>query len=318
MSHCLASAEAIVPVIRCKGTNYWGNRQRKGKLFLSTGLFFSENTRVSSKIVLVFFLQRTKKMREKLAVWGNLCTFVAKLPVMISTKNIKVVAFDADDTLWDCQGHFEVVMEQLYDELVPWTDRETAALELFATERKNMRLLGFGVKAFTLSILETAMRVSRNGLSSDVISRLLQACYTLLEFPCTPLPGVEETLQWLKAKTPYRLVVFTKGELLDQQHKMERSGLDRYFGHTEITSDKGEAEFRQLCLKLGVEPREMLMVGNSLKSDIAPALAVGCQAVYVPFHVTWQLEHADDIDHPHMEQIAHFAELKKIFCRNHS
>ena len=102
---------------------------------------------------------------------------------MISTKNIKVVAFDADDTLWDCQGHFEVVMEQLYDELVPWTDRETAALELFATERKNMRLLGFGVKAFTLSILETAMRVSRNGLSSDVISRLLQACYTLLEFP---------------------------------------------------------------------------------------------------------------------------------------
>ena len=237
---------------------------------------------------------------------------------MISVKDIKVVAFDADDTLWDCQGHFEVVMQQLYDELVPWTDRETAALELFATERKNMRLLGFGVKAFTLSILETAMRVSHNEMKAATISRLLQACYTLLEFPCTPLPGVEETLQWLKAETPYRLVVFTKGELLDQQHKMERCGLERYFGHTEITSDKGEREFRQLCLKMGVEPHEMLMVGNSLKSDIAPALAVGCQAVYVPFHVTWQLEHAENIDHPHLEQIDHFAELKKIVCRNPS
>jgi putative hydrolase of the HAD superfamily len=226
------------------------------------------------------------------------------------TKRIEVVAFDADDTLWDCQGHFERVMQRLYDELVPWTDRETATLELFATERKNMRLLGFGVKAFTLSILETAMRVSHNEMPACTIDELLHLCYTLLEFPCTPLPEVEETLLWLKEHTRCRLVVFTKGELLDQQHKLERSGLQHFFCHTEITSDKGEDEFRMLCRKLAVKPERMLMVGNSLKSDIAPALAIGCQAVYIPFHVTWQLEHAERMEHPQMAQIEHFAQLK--------
>ena len=230
----------------------------------------------------------------------------------MNTDSLKVIAFDADDTLWDCQGHFERVMQRLYDELVPWTDRETSALELFATERKNMRLLGYGVKAFTLSILETAMRVSQCAMPAQTLSQLLQDCYTLMEFPCTPLPGVEHTLQWLRQHTPYRLVVFTKGELLDQQHKLQRSGLEHYFDHTEITSDKGEAEFRQLCSRLGVKPAELLMVGNSLKSDIAPALAVGCPAVYIPFHVTWQLEHAEDIHHPQMAQIEHFSELKEL------
>ena len=176
-------------------------------------------------------------------------------------------------------------------------------------------IIGFGVKAFTLSILETAMRVSRNEMPAATISSLLQECYTLLEFPCTPLPDVEETLQWLKDCTGYRLVVFTKGELLDQEHKLQRSGLQGFFSHTEITSDKGQEEFRQLCAKLHVEPREMLMVGNSLKSDIAPALAIGCRAVYVPFHVTWQLEHADDFSHPRMTQIEHFAQLKDFLTK---
>jgi putative hydrolase of the HAD superfamily len=226
---------------------------------------------------------------------------------------IKVVAFDADDTLWDCQGHFEVVMQHLYDELVPWVDRETAALELFATERKNMRLLGYGVKAFTLSMLETAMRVSRNEMPAEVISDILQRCYTLLEFPCTPLPEVEETLTALRTQWPgKRLVVFTKGELLDQQHKLERSGLTHFFDDVEITSDKGEKEFSELCRKQHVSPQEMLMVGNSLKSDIAPALAIGCQAVYIPFHVTWQLEHAEHFQHPQMVQIEHFSELLHV------
>ena len=104
-------------------------------------------------------------------------------------------------------------------------------------------------------------------------------------------------------------MVFTKGELLDQEHKLERSGLAPYFQHVEITSDKGEREFRNLCGRLGVTPQELLMVGNSLKSDIAPALAIGCQAVYIPFHVTWQLEHTDHFEHPRMAQIDHFGQL---------
>ena len=141
----------------------------------------------------------------------------------MNTDKIKVIAFDADDTLWDCQGHFEVVMQRLYDELTPWTDRETATQELFATERKNMRLLGYGVKAFTLSMLETAMRVSRYEMPAATINSILTQCYSLLEFPCTPLPEVESTLQAL-SKEGWRMVVFTKGELLDQEHKLQRSG----------------------------------------------------------------------------------------------
>ena len=116
----------------------------------------------------------------------------------MKNKHIKVIAFDADDTLWDCQGHFEKVMQYLYDELTPWVDRETAAMELFATERKNMYLLGYGVKAFTLSMLETAMRVSRHEMPAATINDILQRCYGLLQFPCPPLPEVEETLKALR------------------------------------------------------------------------------------------------------------------------
>ncbi len=231
----------------------------------------------------------------------------------MNTDKIKVIAFDADDTLWDCQGHFEVVMQRLYDELTPWTDRETATQELFATERKNMRLLGYGVKAFTLSMLETAMRGSRYEMPAATINSILTQCYSLLEFPCTPLPEVESTLQAL-SKEGWRMVVFTKGELLDQEHKLQRSGLGRYFSHVEITSDKGESEFLMLCRKLDIKPEELLMVGNSLKSDIAPALAIGALGVYIPFHVTWQLEHHDHFEHERMVQIDTFGQLINILA----
>jgi len=232
-----------------------------------------------------------------------------------NTADIRIIAFDADDTLWDCQGHFEHVMQQLYTELEPWVDRDTAARELFATERKNMPLLGFGTKAFTLSMLETAMRVSRYEMSARTISHIQQLCYTLNEFPCPPLPGVYQTLAALRRRVDAHsspitsLVCFTKGELLDQQHKLERSGLAAFFDAVEIVSDKGEKEFLALCHKLGIAPHELLMVGNSLKSDIAPALAVGASAVYIPFHVTWELEHTDHFEHPRMVQIERFDEL---------
>lgn len=231
---------------------------------------------------------------------------------MIHKGKVRVIAFDADDTLWDCQGHFERVMQHLYELLLPWTgSREASARELFATERKNMPLLGFGTKAFTLSVLETAMRTSHGELPMSQLAALQQECYGLLELPATPLPEVRETLEALQ-HSPYRLVAFTKGELLDQEHKLERSGLLPCFSHVEITSDKGEREFRALCSKLSVDPGELLMVGNSLKSDIAPALAVGAQAVYIPFSVTWELEFHDNFEHERMVQIAHFGELREM------
>jgi putative hydrolase of the HAD superfamily len=226
-------------------------------------------------------------------------------------QNIQIIAFDADDTLWDCQGHFEQVMQQLYTMLEPWVDRKTAANELFATERKNMSRLGYGTKAFSLSMLETAMRVSRYEMTARQLSELQQLCYTLLELPATPLPEVEETLSKLHERGQ-RMVVFTKGELLDQEHKLQRSGLMRFFEHAEITSDKRQPEFLALCRKLDILPRQLVMVGNSLRSDIAPALAIGARGVYIPFHVTWELEQHDDFEHPRMKRISHFSELLRI------
>ena len=232
----------------------------------------------------------------------------------METDQIKIVAFDADDTLWDCQGHFDKVMQQLYTELEPWVDRETAAQELFATERKNMPLLGFGAKAFTLSMLETAMRVSHYEMTAEKISEIQQRCYRLLQFPCTPLPEVSETIAALRYRRPdLRLICFTKGELLDQEHKLQRSGLAPLFDDVEITSDKGEKEFRELCHKLSIAPEEMLMVGNSMKSDIAPALTVGCSAVYIPFHITWELETAETVESDRLVRIEHFSELLTLF-----
>ena len=229
-------------------------------------------------------------------------------------ENIRAIVFDADDTLWDCQSHFEEVENMLYDIIMPYCIDPKR--ELFITESSNMEDLGYGCKAFTISIIETALRICGNDLSATQLSELLKACKHLLHLPATPLPGVEETLATLKTQnSKLTLVCFTKGELQDQENKLRRSGLAKYFDHVEITSDKTEREFLQLCRHLGIEPHEMMMVGNSLKSDIAPAIAIGAQAVHIPFHVTWQLEVHEDFEHPRMVKIDHIRELLNIFSQ---
>ena len=222
----------------------------------------------------------------------------------------KVIAFDADDTLWDCQSHFEEVENHLYSLIAPYC--ENPKLELFDTESGNMADLGYGAKAFTISIIETAMRVAGNDLTITALSDLLKDCKRLLHLPATPLPEVEETLRALRGKMDEdrcKMVVFTKGELQDQENKLKRSGLLKYFDDVEITSDKSQAEFLALCEHQQIHPSELLMIGNSLKSDIAPALAIGASAIHIPFHVTWQLEHVEDFDHERMVKIEHFSEI---------
>ena len=237
---------------------------------------------------------------------------------------IKVIAFDADDTLWDCQGYFEEVEKHLYSLIRPYC--EDPKQELFITESGNMEDLGYGCKAFTISILETAMRVAGNDLSITALSDLLKDCKRLLHLPATPLPGVESTLKVLRTRVDEsqesgsklytlnstlstKLVCFTKGELQDQENKLKRSGLLKYFDDVEITSDKTQREFLALCEHQGIHPSQLLMIGNSLKSDIAPALAIGAWAIHIPFHVTWQLEHFEDIDHERLIKIEHFSEI---------
>lgn len=228
----------------------------------------------------------------------------------------KVIAFDADDTLWDCQSHFEEVEEHLYSLIGPYC--EDPKHELFLTESGNMADLGYGCKAFTISIIETALRIAGNDISATQLSELLSHSKSLLHLPATPLPEVEKTLQTLRNRfdensgmSP-KMVVFTKGELQDQENKLKRSGLLKYFDDVEITSDKTQLEFRALCEHQHIHPSELLMIGNSLKSDIAPALAIGAWAIHIPFHVTWQLEHFEDIDHERLTKITHFSELLQL------
>jgi putative hydrolase of the HAD superfamily len=241
---------------------------------------------------------------------------------MMITEKIKVIAFDADDTLWDCQGYFEEVENHLYTLIAPYC--ENPKQELFKTESGNMADLGYGCKAFTISILETAMRIAGNDLSVTQLDELLQDCKRLLHLPATPLPGVEETLEELRERiheshlsplpsnlSSLKLVCFTKGELQDQENKLKRSGLLRYFDDVEITSDKTQREFLALCEHQGIHPSELLMIGNSLKSDCAAALAIGAWAIHIPFHVTWQLEHFEDIDHERLLKIEKFSDILK-------
>ena len=224
-------------------------------------------------------------------------------------KDIKVIAFDADDTLWDCQSWFDQVERQCCRLLRPWATAREVSEGLFATERHNLPLTGYGTKAFTLSLIENAVRVSRRQLTGDIVMQLLDLGKQLLEFPTTPLPEVEETLRQLSQSRRYRLVVFTKGELMDQENKLLRSGLEQYFSHMETVSNKTEREYRQLCENLGVAPEETLMVGNSFRSDIAPALAAGAYAAHIPYHVVWELEKSEEFPHERLWKMERFGEL---------
>ena len=235
-----------------------------------------------------------------------LCTFAAMNKI---NDDIKVLAFDADDTLWDCQSWFDDVEHRCCLLLSPWATAREVSEGLVNTERKNLSLTGYGTKAFTLSLIENAVRVTRGQLTGDIVQQLLDMGKELLNFPTTPLPEVEETLKRLAEQRRYRLVVFTKGELMDQESKLQRSGLEQYFSHMETVSNKSEREYRQLCENLGVAPEQTVMIGNSFRSDIAPALAAGAWAVHIPYHVVWAMEKSEEFPHERLHKIEHFSEI---------
>lgn len=224
-------------------------------------------------------------------------------------REFRVIAFDADDTLWDCQSWFDSVEERCAELLKPWATRKEVSEGLFATEHRNLSLTGYGTKAFTLSLIENAVRISHGEISGDDVMRLIDMGKELLRFPTTPLPGVQETLEALVQRRRYRLVVFTKGELMDQEDKLRRSGLEQYFCRLETVSNKTVTEYRQLCENLDVAPEETLMVGNSFRSDIAPSLQAGAWAAYIPYHVVWALEQSEEFPHERLYKMQQFREL---------
>lgn len=202
--------------------------------------------------------------------------------------SIKVIGFDADDTLWVNEPYFQEVERQFCQIMSVYLDEAETSKELFKTEMQNLETYGYGAKAFILSMIETAHRVTNGKITSDEIKSICDIGKSLFTMPIELLDDVEEVLKELSGK--YRLIVATKGDLLDQERKLQRSGLLSFFHHIEIMSDKQEANYQKLLNHLDIAPHEFLMVGNSVKSDILPVINLGGYAVHVPFEIMWQHE----------------------------
>ncbi|NNM17711.1 MAG: HAD hydrolase-like protein, partial [Croceitalea sp.] len=200
----------------------------------------------------------------------------------IDLSNIKVIGFDADDTLWVNETYFRETEEHFAALLEGYETKNKIDQELFKVEMQNLELYGYGIKGFMLSMIESALDLSNKEVSQDTIAEILKLGKHMISRPVELLEGVEETLQQLENK--YRLIVLTKGDLLDQERKLERSGLSKYFHHVEVLSDKKENNYKNLLEHLEIDVKEFLMVGNSLKSDVIPILNIGAKAVHVPFH----------------------------------
>lgn len=222
--------------------------------------------------------------------------------------NIKVIAFDADDTLWVNEPYFRKTEEKFYALLEGFLTTHNLERELLKTEIDNLTLYGYGVKGFILSMIETALKVSDKNISADIIEKIIYMGKELLEEPIELLEDVETVLSALKPK--YRLVVATKGDLLDQERKLRKSGLTHYFHHIEIMSEKGEADYVKLIKHLDIKPEEFLMVGNSLKSDVLPVIKIGGHGIHIPYHTTWAHEIVDtNFEHPNFKSVKQVLEV---------
>lgn len=232
---------------------------------------------------------------------------------MIDINKIKLIAFDADDTLWDCQSYYDKA-EDTYTKILEryGIGAKEVAESLFETETKNMPLLGYGCKAFILSLIENAVKMTHREIEGKDIQSILNLSHHLLTSLGQPLAGIEDTLKKLKRGSNVPRVVFTKGELLDQKNKYHKSGLSAYFDDIIVVEDKTIAAYKQLCTHFGVQIAELLMIGNSFKSDIEPVLKQGGCAIHIPFHTVWQHEMVEEYPHENLIVLDSFSELTKI------
>jgi putative hydrolase of the HAD superfamily len=226
---------------------------------------------------------------------------------MIYKSEIKIIGFDADDTLWVNEPYFQDT-ENLFCELLSgYMLPEQTSQELLKTEMENINLYGYGAKSFILSMVETALRISNNQVSQEKINKIISLGKELLSKPIVLLDGVQQVLAHLHQKG-MKLIVASKGDLLDQERKLSKSNIEKYFHHVEIMSDKKESDYLKLLSHLEINPENFLMIGNSLKSDIIPVLNIGGSAIHIPYHITWQYEKAEDT----VAHIKNFVKVEQI------
>lgn len=206
-------------------------------------------------------------------------------------KQPTVIGFDADDTLWVNENYFREAEAAFCQLLSPYAGREKVLTELYEVELLNLEVYGFGIKGFMLSMVETATRLTNNAIDNSLSLKIIELGKAMLNKPVELLADVENILNNLQDK--YRVILVTKGDLLDQQRKLEKSGLEKYFHHVEIMSNKKPDDYLKLVRHLDIQPVEFLMVGNSLRSDVLPIIEIGAQAIYVPYEITWHHESAE-------------------------
>ncbi len=218
---------------------------------------------------------------------------------------IKIIGFDADDTLWVNEPLYRGTEKLFANILSHYHPENEINNELFKTEMQNLEMYGYGAKGFMLSMIETALRISNNKITSHEINQIIELGKDLLNQPIVLLDDVEIVLR--KLQPDYKLILATKGDLLDQERKLKKSGLIAYFHHIEIMSDKHENNYLKLVNRLDIDPEDFVMIGNSIKSDILPVINIGAQAIHVPYHTTWQHEN----DHEETD-ISKFATVEKL------
>ncbi|SNY92330.1 putative hydrolase of the HAD superfamily [Cohaesibacter sp. ES.047] len=224
---------------------------------------------------------------------------------------IKVIAFDADDTLWENEQFYRLTENEFHRLLSDHAESDHLEEKLLAAEKRNLELYGYGIKGFMLSMIETALEVTRGDISTQSIGAILAIGKSLLAHPIELIPGAEQTLDALAED--YQLWLITKGDLFDQERKIAQSGLAEKFDTIEILAEKSTHAYERIFSQHSVCADEILMVGNSLKSDITPVLEVGGWAVFVPHDLTWAHEHVDEpIAHPRYRRIAALAELPAL------
>ena len=227
---------------------------------------------------------------------------------------ITVLGLDADDTLCHNETFYQLTRQRFSELLADFVDAQTLEEEVAATEKRNLGLYGYGAKGFTLSLLETAMEVSKGQVSNAVLKEILAAGRDMMNHPVEPLPGVNEALEELSAR--YRLVLITKGDLFHQESKLAASGLGDFFSGVEIVSEKRAETYTRIFTRHGAGPEHAAMAGNSVRSDVLPALEAGSYAALIPFHLVWAHEDAPlPTDHPRFAELPSLAELPRWLDR---
>jgi putative hydrolase of the HAD superfamily len=233
--------------------------------------------------------------------------------VKINT-NPKIIAFDADDTLWHNEPYFDEAQAKFCELFADYASNQEILQLILSYQVKNLPLYGFGIKAFVLSMIESALELTNHKISGNGIEKIIKIGKDLLQKPVELLPEVEDVLQQLKGK--YKLVVATKGDLKDQHRKLHDSGIGHYFHHIEVMSDKKELDYEKMLGRLDTKPEGFIMIGNSLKSDVLPVLNIGGHGYHIAYHTTWEYEKIDfEIEHDNFKSLEKISDVLPILLK---